>query len=346
MNSIGCPSCGANIEFELSTKSVVCAYCSLSVDLNTDLFSENIIFSGNSKDHSKFKNLVHLLFNARKAENFSLAYSYCDELIKIDPKNSKLWELKAQVYFMTLSNKFNHENLRSINTFYHGYLNSKGKKNSTTFKKLFNNIYEAYKLKYNKLSYDKSLSGKIWDFYSDESISLIIEFINISETHFEFTKDIKLLQGIVQELSGEKKNYWLTTQEGVVINYEWCSKFNFDPISKRSDTIKKIKKIKSSYKEPSIKYKYVNNTNINSNNGSCFIATCCYNDINHADVITLRKFRDKYLINNYFGRILIQIYYTISPSVIPILMKFNKLSLYLRVLVLEPISKIMFNHLK
>ena len=24
MNSIGCPSCGANIEFELSTKSVIC----------------------------------------------------------------------------------------------------------------------------------------------------------------------------------------------------------------------------------------------------------------------------------------------------------------------------------
>lgn len=48
----------------------------------------------------------------------------------------------------------------------------------------------------------------------------------------------------------------------------------------------------------------------------CFIATCVYEDYNHSNVITLRIFRDLYLSKNLVGRLIIRIYYSISPLLI------------------------------
>jgi len=84
MNIISCPSCGASVEFDLESKTVQCDYCSLEIDLNTSLFEKEIIFTGNKKDQSSFLNLAQLLHNSRKAENYNLAYDYCNQLVKLN----------------------------------------------------------------------------------------------------------------------------------------------------------------------------------------------------------------------------------------------------------------------
>ncbi|MHB0997827.1 MAG: CFI-box-CTERM domain-containing protein [Armatimonadota bacterium] len=48
---------------------------------------------------------------------------------------------------------------------------------------------------------------------------------------------------------------------------------------------------------------------------SCFIATAAYGTPMEDDVLTLRQFRDKYLLTNPAGRIFVDIYYTISPPI-------------------------------
>jgi hypothetical protein len=46
----------------------------------------------------------------------------------------------------------------------------------------------------------------------------------------------------------------------------------------------------------------------------CFIATAVYGDLNHPKVITLRRFRDRVLLNNSFGKTVIRWYYGIGRA--------------------------------
>lgn len=54
------------------------------------------------------------------------------------------------------------------------------------------------------------------------------------------------------------------------------------------------------------------NMHIESKSGYCYVATATYDNINHPNVILLRDFRDRYLCKMWFGRIFIQVYYTIG----------------------------------
>jgi len=67
----------------------------------------------------------------------------------------------------------------------------------------------------------------------------------------------------------------------------------------------------------------------------CFIATATMGDYNHPYVVTLRNFRDKYLLSNHAGKLIVQIYYYFSPPLAQIIETrtfLKKLSLYLIIL--------------
>ncbi len=50
-----------------------------------------------------------------------------------------------------------------------------------------------------------------------------------------------------------------------------------------------------------------------SDGSNCFIATAAYGSAMTKEVITLRKFRDNYLLTNYTGRAIVSLYYKASP---------------------------------
>jgi len=65
-----------------------------------------------------------------------------------------------------------------------------------------------------------------------------------------------------------------------------------------------------------------------SKKGGCYVATCVYGSYDCPEVWTLRRFRDMYLSNSWFGRCFIKLYYIISPRVVAVFGKakwFNKL---------------------
>ena len=47
--------------------------------------------------------------------------------------------------------------------------------------------------------------------------------------------------------------------------------------------------------------------------GACFIATAVYGDYNHPKVLRFRRFRDNYLMTNFFGRYMTKLYYKFGP---------------------------------
>ncbi|HEY9692286.1 MAG TPA: CFI-box-CTERM domain-containing protein [Oculatellaceae cyanobacterium] len=54
---------------------------------------------------------------------------------------------------------------------------------------------------------------------------------------------------------------------------------------------------------------------VTDNSCSCFIATAAYSTSVHPDLDTFREFRDQKLMRNYLGKILVSLYYKISPAI-------------------------------
>ncbi len=55
---------------------------------------------------------------------------------------------------------------------------------------------------------------------------------------------------------------------------------------------------------------------IKETKAGCYIATCVYGSYDCKEVWTLRRYRDNTLSKTWYGRLFIQIYYTISPILV------------------------------
>jgi hypothetical protein len=55
-----------------------------------------------------------------------------------------------------------------------------------------------------------------------------------------------------------------------------------------------------------------------SNSGGCYIATMVYGDYNHPQVMVLRDFRDEVLLHSLAGKIFVNLYYSISPTLVKV----------------------------
>lgn len=65
--------------------------------------------------------------------------------------------------------------------------------------------------------------------------------------------------------------------------------------------------------------------------GGCFIATAAFGSYLHPDVQELRKFRDRFLLNNRAGRAFVRIYYEYSPPLATVIEKYETARVGVRV---------------
>jgi len=79
--------------------------------------------------------------------------------------------------------------------------------------------------------------------------------------------------------------------------------------------------------------------------GWCFIATACYGDSEHPDVVVLRRWRDRELLRSSTGQLFVRVYYRLSPAVAKFLVKQKVMARMLRVLLLQPMVRLIRRYL-
>jgi hypothetical protein len=106
------------------------------------------------------------------------------------------------------------------------------------------------------------------------------------------------INSLVASKSGSSQFYKIDEKSPAIIIKNVCQ--GIDPVqdlSINSEAGKLIKKIR------------------NNKNGACFIVTAVYGNQNSIEVIALRNYRDKKLSKTFLGRVIIKIYYAISPFI-------------------------------
>ena len=73
-----------------------------------------------------------------------------------------------------------------------------------------------------------------------------------------------------------------------------------------------------------------NTSSTSESGGGCYIATAIYGSYNSSEVMVLRRFRDEVLINHWWGRVFVKLYYAVSPSVADKLKNANRINLIVR----------------
>ena len=76
---------------------------------------------------------------------------------------------------------------------------------------------------------------------------------------------------------------------------------------------------------------------MNEKKGPCFVATACYGDFDHPDVLALRRWRDNTLLESFFGKVFVACYYSLSPPIAARIAKFPRLANAIRRHILAPL---------
>jgi hypothetical protein len=71
----------------------------------------------------------------------------------------------------------------------------------------------------------------------------------------------------------------------------------------------------------------------------CYIATACYGNYDHPDVLIFRRYRDQFLLQTPAGKLMVSAYYKLSPSLAIRLGHVKWLSAFIRKWILEPLAQ-------
>ncbi len=310
-----CTACGANIEVDDTKESGICKYC------GTAFVTERVInhyhtyvinnnnFAGATihVEGSDVDDLLELAKTELLLRNYSNANVYLDEIRKhgtdANQKISHLFEELGLIEWTKVAWNKNRISEETRNLIYE--ITTYDSQNLNVWMSLL----EITDWAHNMISYGEKVIAlapqdqkeyykeKVYEIYikteyNDERPATTINLI--SEIPHDYIMGNERLQSIFFEYC---KKYISEKPVAVIIANEkeikaWCEQLQSD---KRAEIEKMIKERQS--------------------NG-CYIATCVYGSYDCAQVLTLRRFRDKTLRKTWYGRMFIKCYYAISPTLV------------------------------
>ena len=96
-----------------------------------------------------------------------------------------------------------------------------------------------------------------------------------------------------------------------------------------------------SYIPAKFKYRITNLREYLIKKEGCYIATLCYGSYNCPEVMLFREFRDDVLMNNYLGKLFVEIYYYCSIRIVVKLKKYSLIHKIIRIIILNPIYSVL-----
>jgi hypothetical protein len=184
--------------------------------------------------------------------------------------------------------------------------------------------------------------GKIWDDYIEDTIKVRgEEQIGKWDPYGDGKRDIYIIEYRLS-FKTYKNPYDI---DDVLPKYKF-----FEILSEKPQNVKRgdLRKIQINFYRPEkysvftgIDVRFYNKSNIlpielyeTKTSPNCFVVTTVMGDFNHPVVVDFRKFRDEVMLNYYFGRLFIKIYYKIGPILSFIIKQNNSLLLFSRKMIM------------
>lgn len=308
-NELTCKSCGGIVEREGDI--YICNKCGETFKDISDVENGNVelinkSFNVEKKTSSvanseKIQNLYQVARRAKNDKNYEQAEKYYDMILIEDPNS---WEASYYTTYFNVANcKIGEISpaadklancLNSVFNLIEEYASSTEETSAisdiyTTTKNLAELMYASAQNHYARF---KDTSNSITEFlYRCDSIyNLLCELGDQLEKRFISNPAIKSMC-----VEAWKKGI------EIKLNYRFWDEPSKQRILSYSD---KVKKYDNNYQ------------GVTFNNGGCYVATCVYGSYDCPEVWTLRRFRDFKLAEIWYGRLFINIYYAISPTIV------------------------------
>ena len=313
MKVIKCELCGSN-QFIKQDGVFVCQHCGTkySAEEAKKMMIEGTVEVTGSVRIDNSGNLEKALKNARRAKddnNSELAEKYYEEVRNIDPDN---WEaVFFNTYFKSMQCKIAEIQSAaiSINNCIDSTLNLiKDHVSDETEQEVAVNEVAIRVIEISNMLFNAAKNH-----YDDIDIQIrnnyVQEYVNNAFASF---KTVYYLGDLLEIMFGDKKYACdlavLAWKSGINSHNKIINLLDSKELNIKEKTIyeDKIKKYDTSYKAPDVP----------TNNGGCYVATAIYGSYDCPQVWTLRYYRDNVLAETWYGRIFIQIYYIISPTIV------------------------------
>jgi tetratricopeptide (TPR) repeat protein len=330
-----CPKCGGELRVPSNLQTSKCTYCGMDILIN----NPNVIAVNNGFNVHNFEILAN---SALSVTNYQEAYRCFLRIIENDPTNYEGWVGKgfAAGMLSTFANPRHSEAEEGLwdKGIYRendsGRVETHIVKLDRDTRNTIANYYEELANHFNKISHINTDYYKIDNPYLERSIGLVhislnyllkAALIRYCQNEVEFSENKQRIQKKRILLNANNlvnlmrffyhPNIWVIYPRKTYFDYADFflqeNKFFSDDDFKKS-----FEAIFMQEKEFNGIQKNLNNAEKKSENkDKCFIATATFGDINHPDVIKLRKFRDEYLYANWIGKRFVEVYYLFSPPI-------------------------------
>ena len=339
-----CTQCGAAIEVDESKDAGICKYCGTPFVTEKAINNYNTYVTNNFEGAninvlgSDINNLLSLSQSALEASNFQEAYDYANKVLEIDMNSSSAWVCKMQavaglttvksprideivncgIKAITTDKETQSETKNKIYNLWLDFANNMMNlaiKQAADISVIAPMIATADAKKQNEAQIiDNAFRNELAEFVG-ASINLAIK-IPEEELHYGFdSKYIQLANAYLQYCSNDVKRLKL-----------FLSKLKPSALEARQKNLNLITK-----RIPCNLHNKITGEPL-SRGKRCYIATAVYGTYDCPELWTLRRFRDLFLEEYYWGRVFIKLYYLISPSICVLFKNntlFNRSSKYL-----------------
>ena len=304
---VKCPSCGGDLTVTQTSGMIFCNYCGNKFELPKS-----------TNQSPTLNNFLSLAKTAEEVKSYEDALNNYNKVLEIDPNNYEAWIGKGYCIFFrtTLANPNLNEMIGFFKKAYE--VAPQDKKDLVSYETKEKALIACKSFFYVANAHYREWKGKLIDIGA------------LNSNRDEYVGWCLMIENSIDEMLNISEESGVGTmglaEYGLYVFNHCDNIFNFSySVAKRQAYLEKIKEKNPNYQPPA------------GVASGCFIATATMGDYDHPNVISLRQFRDKHLINSPLGRKFVDFYYKTSPFFANIIAKSSVLQFISRWLLVKPL---------